>query len=195
MGTVYNVADDGTTRAGTTTNNVTIGDGGILLTGTARKTKKITYGVNDFSEGDSLPAFVTLSNTYGVWEFDNNRDLLFTLIMPNDYEEGTDFKFHVVWAPTDGGAGTVEWDLNYQLINDGTVIDGAATTVTSTATAPGVTDETDISPDATVSGTSVIRSSRFNAQIARPNTDTYGARAQFMALEFLYTSNQIGEDL
>lgn len=111
-------------------NIVSIGSGGMLMTGTARVLKEIIIGSGSFHKGVSAPDDVYLSNNMHVLSFDKTtvEHGHYSTLVPSDFAVGTTIGVEVDWAFADAEADHyMTWVMEYLLIADGEDPAGAIT--------------------------------------------------------------------
>lgn len=77
-------------------NVVSLGSGGVLMSGTARVIKKMYLNNAAFTKGGTAPTQVILGNLNG-WEFDIGDDAVMTRMICSDWATGTDLTVKVCW--------------------------------------------------------------------------------------------------
>jgi hypothetical protein len=133
--------------------------------------------------------------TYLFQPSSQNDQCWFGIQMPHDWQEGTNIRPHVHWAPTTTGSGAVMWGLEYTFANINAVFP-APTTIYCTGSAAGVawthqitgfTDE--------ISGSGKTLSCVMMCRLFRNAThgdDTYAANCAMIGFDCHYIKNSLG---
>lgn len=187
--------------AGSGGNDVNISATGVLLSGTATVTKVIRFGVQDFVLGTPPNPSIGVLNLLAIfYVFDTgvDRKVYLTIEIPDDYEDGTDLTWHLLWSPSDGTAGNVGWEIHFEVIepNNNETIGGAFTPLGTLSAAPGVTNELIRTPDVIMTGTTFKSGDLINLELLRIGAsafDTYGGDAQLSFFGLEYTANKLGK--
>lgn len=129
-----------------------------------------------------------------VFDAAAEEELFFAFQMPHSYKEGTDVTFHVHFAPTDGGAGTVRWGLEYTWVNQEAVM--ANTVLAYKDEAVAANDDKHIRSDfVALDGTGKTISSMLMCRVFRDAAhanDTYGADAALLEVDIHYQRDTMG---
>jgi hypothetical protein len=190
----------GDSSSGAPTNYTSIQpDGEIQLVGTARIKKHLILGVGKATPGASAPTSAVIGN-YAVLQFSNivTNSAYITFHMPDDWDSSTDMEAHIHWAPVNGNAGDVVWDLDYSSLasDNNEVISGAGTNLSVTDSTQSLQDELLLTDDVTIVKENLADADAVGIKLSR-NTgdaaDTYGAAASLIYLEVKYTANKLGE--
>lgn len=192
--------NEGTIKAGSGANLVTMDDNGILLSGTARVSKTLVLTLGLLSGGGiNPPDEVLLSGYTKVLAFDDNieEEVFGNFLMPDDYENGSDLQTSLLWSPSDNAAGNIVWVTVFDLIrpNSGGTIGGTPITLPTTVPTPSNNQELISTPGTTVPGTGFEKGDLINFRFFRDATnvaDTYVADAFVSVLLVNYTSNAMG---
>jgi len=94
---------------------VSIGSGGVLMSGTARVTKCYQITNAALGKGSTKPDEIIVGNYWG-WSYDIDDDSVFTIILPDDWAVGTDVLIYVRWAIDEAYAtanGEVRWEATW----------------------------------------------------------------------------------
>jgi hypothetical protein len=150
--------------------------------------------------GSSAPSPAIIGN-YSVLQFNGttaNVDEAYTSFhVPEDWQDETDIKVHIHWAPTNTGGGNVVWQITYSATasNVGELITAAGITLSTTDASGGTTDALLESPDMTISGANIEHEDMLGIRLFRDSTDpddSYTADASAVWIEFEYQSNKLG---
>lgn len=113
---------------------------------------------------------------FQVYRFQTGDEAFFTCQLPHSYKQGTDLKAHVHWTPDDRGTSengnTVAWKVDYSWANINGVF-APSSTADMTDTCNGVNDSHEVSPSATITGTSNNISSMLICRVYRDTGDTW----------------------
>lgn len=175
-------------------------DGELTLFGTARVKQEIVLSATAARVGATAPTAAFINN-FAVFQFSNTppaESIYFTFHVPKDWASGTDITLHIHWAPTDGNAGNVVWDIDYKLVADeaNEVISGAGTNATVTDATQTLQDEMLESPNFTIAAAGIALEDTIGLKVTRDTgdaADTYGAAASLVIVEIEYTSDRLGE--
>jgi len=98
-------------------NVVSIGSGGVLMTGTARVIKKIYLNNAAFTKGTTAPTQGILGNL-NDWKFDIGDDAVMTRMLPTDWAVGTDLTIKVCWYIDEAYAADkeVQWRVDWSAL-------------------------------------------------------------------------------
>lgn len=113
-------------------------------------------------------------------------------VLGGNYTRGTNIVPVIKWAPSTAGAGSVNWQLNYEVINDGQ-IGGAGTVSNVIQLTNSIAWEmfTNIFPS--ITGTGFDIGSVFHFNLFRdPASDTYGADSALLSIGFYKQINTFG---
>jgi len=96
-------------------NIISLGYGGMLMTGTARVTKCFQFANAALGKGGTKPDEVIVGNYWG-WSYDINDDSVFIIRLPDDWASGTDILIYVRWAINEAyvtNSGEVRWQATW----------------------------------------------------------------------------------
>ena len=152
--------------------------------------------------GASAPTQAVIGN-FPVLQFNgvSITEIIYTSFhTPVDWSEGTDFDIHVHWAPVNANAGTVVWQMTYDVVasNANEVISNVGDTIYVLDDTEGIQDELLESPDMTISGTNIAPEDTMGITIFRDPThgdDDYTSDASLVWIEIEYTSDKFGETI
>jgi len=192
-------------RVGDGTNNVSVAtDGFITLTGTARASEDMQFVVKKLKPGASAPTEAIVGIT-PVFQFDTTTDdeahLVFEIL--HNYDNGTDFRAHFHWAPTNGNAGDVTWGIEYHITRDenNEVLTEATTTAIIVDATQSLQDEVLETGNIIISGSGVQSEDHMHIRIFRDAdaseagaSDTYASDASLISFDVEYMIDGFGED-
>jgi hypothetical protein len=175
-------------------------DGFLEFHGDARAWVDYNFGVGALSRGASAPDLISLSatsiQTLGFDGVNTLEQVSATLELNHNWAEGTIIKPHVHWYPSTAGAGSVEWFMEYVIVEDGAVVP-ASTTIAILQAAGGVAWYPKFAafPDIVTTGVTIgaqmhIRLYR-NPTAGNPD-DTYGADAALATFGLHVLVNTLG---
>jgi len=190
----------GQIRCGDGTNYFgTAADGEVALTGTARVTKSINISPALMTVG-ATPATAAIVGIFDVLQFTSvtHDDAHFTWRIPEDWDSSTDFSVYIYWAPTDGNAGNVKWQLDWIALTaeNNEVLTGGVTTPTVTDATQALQDELLLTSAMAIGHASVSAEEVIGCRIHRDPgdaADTYGASASLVLIQIEYTANKLGK--
>jgi hypothetical protein len=174
-------------------------DGSLTLHGTARVNKHIKIAMAGVKRGATAPTEAVIGN-YNVLQFaggGTTDEVYTTFHVPEDWDNSTDIKVHVHWAPVNANAGSVVWQMNYVSLasNAGELISAGGTGLTVTDPTNSTQDELLESPDMIIVKENIAAEDMLGIRLFRdPNDgdDTYGSAASMVWIEFEYTANKLG---
>lgn len=140
------------------------------------------FGVGALGRGASAPDLITLGSTdIQVLAFDGvntMEQVSVDLELNHNWKEGTILKPHVHWMPTTTGAGNVNWQLEYVIVQDEAVV-GASTTINVIVATPGVAWQQEFAafPDIDASAFTIGAQAFFRLFRDPTDNDTYGTDA------------------
>jgi hypothetical protein len=147
--------------------------------------------------GTSKPDTITLFGSFVVLGFDNaaSEGVTFAAQMPHSWLQGSDIEAHVHWAPTDGSAGGVRWQMDYSWAN---ISDSFPALATIGATGAAASDNTHIYTNmGEIDATGKTFSSMILCKLIRNVThadDDYGADAALLEVDFHYRLDGFGSE-
>lgn len=146
-------------------------------------------GIND-------PVLSTFSSGLFSYLFVNGSDkeLFFNIIIPNQYQEGTDIYPVIHYAPSTNTGGDIVWSIEYFWSNPGDTI-SSTTTISETSPVPTVTNEHSIVEFTPISGTLKKINSILSCRIFRNGTninDTYSDGAFLLYVDFQFIQSGTG---
>ena len=170
------------------------------MAGTARVRKHIIIPVESAMFGSSAPSTAFIGN-FAVDQFSQNspvQSIYMTWHIPTDWAVGTDIAIHIHWAPVNGNAGDVVWDIDYKAVASevNEVLSGAGTALTTTDSTQTLQDELLESPDMTIAGAGIALEDTLGLKISRDTddgADNYGAAASLVLVEISYIADKLGE--
>lgn len=146
----------------------------------------------------ATPPTATIISNYMVLQFAGAgavTHIIYTSIhVPQDWIPGTDIKIHFHWAPTDGNAGNVKWQITWSALasNVNEVLTDAGTSTFVIDATEALQDELLKTDDMTIAGASLAIEDIIGVKIFRDPTDgadTYGSTASLVNVEFVYAAN------
>lgn len=175
-------------------------DGTVTLVGTARTKQHIKFVANEgFVAGVQDPTSAVVGEFF-VQQFSQavTQNLYFTFAIPEDWDETTEMLVHIHWAPVDGNAGDVVWDLDYAAVasENNEVLTAAATALTVTDSTQSLQDELLESPNMTIVAANIAHEDIISLHLSRDTgdgADTYGSAASMVLVEIEYTVHSLGE--
>lgn len=98
-------------------NVISLGSGGVLMSGTARVIKKIYLNNAAFTKGATAPTQVILGNL-NAWSFDIGDDAVMTIMLPPDWAAGTLITIKVCWYIDEAYAADkeVQWRVDWSAL-------------------------------------------------------------------------------
>ena len=173
-------------------------DGTIEFNGGAVVWEDENAGAVTLGRGASAPDLVQVnSGTIYLPGFDgvNTTEQLFSSIeIPHSYREGSDLVFHVHWAPTDGNAGNVLWQLTYCITRD-TAVQAGETTIEIQQAAPAVAWEQNRADFPTINGAALLIGDQLDFRFFRDPSDeddTYESDAIVKTIGFHFEKDTVG---
>ena len=186
-----------------TTDYTNFADDGLqTMAGTARVFKHVVIGVESAMFGATVPTTAIIGN-YIVDQFSQNppvESIHMTWHIPSDWAVGTDILIHLHWAPVNGNAGDVVWDVDFTAVasNSDEVISGAGTALTVTDSTQSLQDELLETADMTMTGAGISQEDTLGLKISRDTgdgNDTYGSSASLVLIEIKYLTDKLGEPI
>jgi len=176
------------------------------LEDTAWDDLRIVPSAFDFA-GSSDPALVNWrpggsGTTFKAWEFDNADQAFFLVQLPHNRKPGTDLKVHVHWTPQTRGneenAKTVFWKIDISAASIGGTFPASSVYDMSDA-CDGVDDAHQMTPDITVTGSTLGVSAMLQCRIFRDAgdswaTNTTGNLPLLLEVDFHYEIDRLGSD-
>jgi len=152
----------------------------------------------------NLPEYQTLNNGV-VLAFNKSTDeeVFGLFCVPGDYDDGTDLKFHIHWAPDIASTDTVTWGLEYLILtsDNDEQLTGSTTTAIVTDDAQNLAEELLQTGDITISGTGVVSGDVIQFRIFRDADasesgadDDFDDDAFLVAAHIVYMSDAVGGD-
>ncbi len=193
-----NIDAVGTITSGAGANYTETGAAGVNLHGTAQVKKYMIILAAALRRGAAPPDIGT-EGTFPTLLFSSNQTegAYFSIHIPADWATGTDLNVGVYWAPTNGNAGTVAWEFDWEARKH----DNNETLGTSTAhvemddATQGLDNELLESPYGTISGGSLAVDDTIGIHFYRDHDDAhdnYGADAALLHIEIEYIADKIG---
>jgi len=176
-------------------------DGIQTMVGTARVKKHIVISVENTKLGSSAPTAAIIGN-FSVLQFTGVgvtvQSVLTSFHIPPDWTVGTDITVHYHWAPVDGNAGNVLWQMIWDAVASDVneVISDAGTPTSVVDATQTLQDELLESGNMTISGASLALEDTIGMTIFRDPADaldTYGSSASLVFIEISYISDKLGE--
>lgn len=96
-------------------NIISLGSGGIIMTGTARITKCFQFANAALGKGATKPDEIIVGNYWG-WSYDLNDDSVLSIKLLDDWAAGTDVLIYVRWAINEAyvtNSGEVRWQATW----------------------------------------------------------------------------------
>jgi hypothetical protein len=119
-------------------------DGEWRAYGTAKVKKHVHLPLNDFLPGAQAPTANTIGH-YSGYNYSQAVTQTATTVfhVPEDWDKVSDMLIHVHWAPTDGAAGDVVWDVDYKSTASeaNEVLTGTQRSLTTTDSTQSLQDE------------------------------------------------------
>jgi len=179
-------------------------DGRQTMTGTGRVAACKVIDAKGIKLGGSNDPAASQIGFTPVYLFDSNADeeVFAGYCLPGSYEDGTDIKPHIHWAPTTAAAGDVHWKIDWYFSrgNNSELLStpgGGATTADIAVDSTNSTqDEHLITAETTISGTGVVSGDMLHLRVWRDvsDADTYAADAAFASVHVVWMKNAIGSD-
>lgn len=173
-------------------------DGELTLVGTARVIKEIVIPMEAVFPGPVAPTATIIGN-FVVRQFSQavTQSVFAVFHVPKDWASGTNILIHVHWAPINGNAGDVVWDIDYKSIasDNNEVLSGAGTALTVTDSTQTLQDELLESSDMTISGAGLALEDTIGITVSRDTgdaADTYASAASLVLVEIKYTADKLG---
>lgn len=196
-------AGNDTFRVGDASNYTQIDATGVqTMAGSARVKLTVPLKAVAATAGPAAPTATTIG-IYPVLQFSSAgpvESVLFVGHIPPHWDSTTDVTLHIHWAPTNGNAGDVVWDIDYVSLKpeNNEVLTAATSNLTTTDSTQALQDEiletatlTIPAADMAVGDITSIKLSRDTADGA----DTYNSLVSFVLIHVVYTINKLGEAL
>ena len=172
--------------------------GQLLFTGDGRVIRKFSVAAQQVKAGGVSPTEAIIGVT-PVKQFSQavTQSVNVEHHIPNDWDTSTDIVVHIHWAPVNGNAGDVVWDIDYNSLasNSGEQLTDATTALSVTDSTETLQDEPLESDPMTFVAANLaledILSFKFSRDTSDGN-DTYAAAASLIRLDFEYVSNSRG---
>ena len=153
-----------------------------------------------FNLGATAPTIV-IEGTFPVLQFSNARteSAYVSWHIPIDWKKGTDIKIAYYWTPTDGNAGHVAWEVDWE-----SVASEMNEPLGAGSTNVEIHDDTQSSDNelletsyGIILGSAITEDDTIGFCISRDHddTDTYGAKAALVHMEIEYISDRRGESI
>jgi hypothetical protein len=158
-------------------------NGFMQFFGSGRGWIDFNFGVGALNRGAAAPDLIALNATgIQVLGFDGVNTLeqvSFDLELNHNWAQRTILKPHVHWMPTTAGAGNVNWQLEYTIVQDGNVAGAASATINTIVAAPGVAWQQNRINFADIDASGFLIGAQAYFRLFRDPTDndTYGADA------------------
>lgn len=189
----------GLTQVGDATNKLMVAaDGELTLAGTARVKKYVIISAGGFHLGANLP-LKRAEGTFGTLQFDNaTTDVAYTnWHIPDDWAAGTDVEIAFYWAPTDGNAGNVAWEFDWEAVapEANETLGAGSTNVQINDATQSLDNELLTTSYGTIAGASIAADDTIGIKISRDHDDgdTYGTNASFVHMKIKYIADKLGE--
>jgi len=190
---------------GTATNYFEVSNSGsVTLYGTAKVTKQIDrYAYNMVPVSGTFNSVVcntagsvTIDRLGYMRSFDKNVEhaMAFTMVIPTDYEDGSDFKIHLHWTSSETTGG-VRWAIGVRHVATGEDYTQTETYYGVTGSAPSTTYYRE-SDEVTISGSGVVHDEDTQIVIFRDTGhggDDINGDCYISNVTIEYTSNKLGE--
>jgi len=169
----------------------------INASSASRHAKTIQINVEGFKLGATAPTPATVG-IFSVLQFAGGGvivDTVYaTLHLPMDWAAGTDLTVSVHWAPIDGNAGDVKWQMTWSAVaaEADEVISGAGTSTFIIDATQTLQDEMLKSGDMTIAGASLAMHDCIAIKLFRnpaDGADTYASAASLIQIEFSYIAD------
>lgn len=176
------------------------GNNGILrMEGAARVTKEIQIKAEGLKLGATAPTQAVIGN-FSVLQFAGvgTIDTVYTSFhVPDDWAVGTDINIHLHWAPVNGNAGDVKWQMSWKAVASeaNEVISGVGTSTFVIDAAQGLQDELLETDHMTIGGANLVAEDTVGFCLLRDPTDgddTYASAASLVHIEIAYTADRLG---
>lgn len=126
-----------------------------------------------------------------VFSSSGSEQLFGSLVIPNDYAEGSDIIFNVGYQTTTANSGTVSWDLVYSWADNNDVFP-SVTTITSSSDTTGSSNKHIRSNFQSISGTGKHILSAITFSITRTATGNYPDNVRLLYCNVSYNTNGVG---
>ena len=169
----------------------------INASNASRHSKTIQINVEGLKLGATAPTVATVG-IFSVLQFAGGGvivDTVYaTLHLPIDWAEGTDLTASVHWAPIDGNAGNVKWQMTWAAVaaEANEVISVAGTDTFIIDATQTLQDEMLKSGDMTIAGASLAMHDCIAIKLFRDPADaadTYASAASLIQIEFSYIAD------
>ena len=179
-------------------------DGFATLVGTARASEDIQFNVVALKLGASAPTTAIIGVTpILLFDATTDEEVHGSMEIPHNYDDGSDFRAHFHWAPTDGTAGNVTWGIEYHITrdeNNETLTEATTTSIIVDAT-QSLQDEVLVSGNITISGIGVQSGDHSHFRVFRDAdaseggaSDTYANNATLISFDVEYQIDGFGAD-
>lgn len=171
-------------------------DGTFKMNGDATVWRDLITSASNLRPGASPPSFAVFSGNIYAFRFDDafTHELHGSIEMQHDYKEGSNFDFHIHWAPSTTNTGNCRWGLEYSIANDGAAFP-TPTTVYAVSAGAGVVNQHTRVSIATITGTGFTIGTVMAYRIFRDGTngaDTFTGNAFLISAGVHYECDTIG---
>jgi hypothetical protein len=153
-----------------------------------------------FTRGAAAPD-VGYEGTFSTLLFANTgtETAYYNLHVPGDRADGTDLKLSIYWAPTDGNAGGVAWEFDWEAVatEANETLGAGSTHVDIHDVTQSLDNELLETAYGTIAGASISADDTIGIHLYRDHDDgddTYGADAALIHMEVEYYSDTLGVD-
>ncbi len=168
---------------------------GLHTTVPSTGTREILVKAENLLKGATPPTTAIIGN-FSVEQFAGvgGADIVYTSFhVPDNWVEGTDIDVHIHWAPIDGNAGDVKWQMTWDAVASeaNEVISGAGTTTSVIDATQTLQDELLLTDSMTIAGASLAVGDTIGIKLFRDpadGADTYGSAASLVLVHFAYTA-------
>ncbi len=173
----------------------------LSLTGAARVKKTKVVSPSTVALGPNAPGQAEVGN-FEVLQFSGTgviaEEIFFEGHVPGDWASGTDITIHIEWAPTDGNAGNVVWQMDWVALQaeNNEVLTAGTTSTSITDATQTLQDELLETGDMTISGGILALDNVVGIRIYRDPahiSDTYAGDASLVLIHFEYIADKLGK--
>lgn len=182
-------------------NIVSIGSGGMLMSGTARVTKEIILSSTYLERGSTAPD-VKYDGNYISWEYDVGDDSTMTHIVPADWASGTDMVVKVHWYINEDYASDeeIKWQVDWAMCphDESELIDAPTHSGTLTAISqntPTNAKELTETTVGTITAANIAIGDELGIKLSRitQDGDAPTNHPRVVHLEVAYTADKLGQ--
>lgn len=173
-------------------------DGFLTLYGDARVEKYMTISAASLQKGGTAPDTGT-EGTFPTLLFAPNltEEAYFVVHIPADWCAGTDLEIAAYWAPTDGNAGGVAWEFDWEAVaaEANETLGAGFTHVDIHDATQNLDNELLETPYGDIDGAALAADDTIGIHFYRDHDDiidTYGADAALIHIEVEYIADRLG---